>query len=110
MLKLNTSFLKETEYINQIRETIEQVKLEYQEDKYVNPALMWEMIKLKIREKSIRYAKSKRSRMLREEEQLESLVNNLQKDIEVTGALKGFPIYIEHFSNRFRLKHGNSWE
>ena len=43
---------------------------------------MWEMIKLKIREKSIRYAKSKRSRMLREEKQLESLVNNLQKDIE----------------------------
>ena len=65
--KLNTSFLKETEYINQIRETIEQVKPEYREDKYVYPALMWEMIKLTIREKSIRYAKSKRSRMLREE-------------------------------------------
>ena len=80
--KLNKSFLKGTEYINQIRETIEQVKLEYREDKYVNPALMWEMIKLKIRVKSIRYGKSKRSRMLREEEQLESLVNNLQKDIE----------------------------
>ena len=80
--KLNNSFLKEIEYINQIREAIEQVKLEYREDKYVNPALMWEMIKLKIKEKSIRYAKSKRSRMLREEEQLESLVNNLQKDIE----------------------------
>ena len=80
--KLNTSFLKETEYINQIRETIEQVKLEYQEDKYINPALMWEMIKLKIREKSIRYAKGKRSKMLGEEEQLEYLVNNLQKDIE----------------------------
>ena len=43
---------------------------------------MWEMIKLKIREKSIRYAKSKRSGMLREGEQLESLVYNLQKDIE----------------------------
>ena len=42
--KLNKSFLKETEYINQIRETIEQVKLEYREDKYVNPALIWEMI------------------------------------------------------------------
>ena len=80
--KLNKSFLKETEYINQIRETIEQVKLEYREDKYVNPALMWEMIKLKIRVKPIHYGKSKRSRMLREEEQLESLVNNLQKDIE----------------------------
>ena len=75
---ITSSFLKGTEYINQIRETIEQVKLEYQEDKYVNPALMWEMIKLKIREKSIRYAKSKRSKMLREEEQLESL----QKDVE----------------------------
>ena len=81
-LNINTFYLKETEYINQIRETIEQVKLEYQEDNHVNPALMWEMIKLKSREKSIRYAKSKRSKMLREEEQLETLVINLQKNIE----------------------------
>jgi len=43
---------------------------------------MWEMIKLKSREKSTRYAKSKRSKMLREEKQLETLVNNLQKNIE----------------------------
>ena len=77
---INDFFFRRAGGCTQARETIEQVKLEYQEDKYVNPALMWEMIKLKIREKSIRYAKSKRSRMLREEEQLESLVNNLQKD------------------------------
>ena len=40
------------------------------------------MIKLKIRKKSIHYAKSKRSKLLRGEEQLEPLVNSLQKDIE----------------------------
>ena len=58
------------------------MKLEYQADNHVNPALMWEMIKLKSRKKSTRYAKSKRSKMLREEKQLETLVNNLQKNIE----------------------------
>ena len=42
--KLNTSFLSETEYINQIKTTIEGVKDEYQ---LVNVSLLWEMIKLK---------------------------------------------------------------
>ena len=45
--KLNTLFLSETEYINQIRATIEGVKDEYQNDKSVNASLLWEMIKLK---------------------------------------------------------------
>ena len=45
--KLNTSFLLETEYINQIKTTIEDVKDEYQNDKSVNASLLWEMIKLK---------------------------------------------------------------
>ena len=40
--KLNTSFLSETEYINQIRTTIEGVKDEYQNDKSVNASLPWE--------------------------------------------------------------------
>ena len=50
--KLNTSLLSETEYINQIKTTIESVKNEYQNDKSVNISLLWEMIKLKVREKN----------------------------------------------------------
>ena len=52
--KLNTSFLSETEYINQIKTTIEGVKDEYQNEKSVNVSLLWEMIKLKVREQALR--------------------------------------------------------
>ena len=55
--KLNTRFLSETEYINQIKTTIEGVKDEYQNEKSVNASLLWEMIKLKVREQSLRYEK-----------------------------------------------------
>ena len=80
--KLNTSFLSETEYINQIRATIEGVKDEYQNDKSVNASLLWEMIKLKVREQTLRYAKTKKAKMLREEEELEKKINILQRQFD----------------------------
>lgn len=80
--KLNTSFLSETEYINQIRTTIEGVKDEYQNDKSVSASLLWEMIKLKVREQTLRYAKTKKTKMLREEEELEKKINILQRQID----------------------------
>ena len=79
--KLNTSILSETEYINQIKTTIESVKDEYQNDKSVNVSLLWEMIKLKVREQTQRYAKTKKAKMLREEEELGRVV---QSPIKVT--------------------------
>ena len=80
--KLNTSFLSETEYINQIRTTIEGVNDEYQNDKSVSASLLWEMIKLKVREQTLRYAKTKKTKMLREEEELEKKINILQRQID----------------------------
>ena len=80
--KLNTSFLSETEHINQIKTTIESVKDEYQNDKSVNVSLLWEMIKLKVREQTLRYAKTKKAKMLREEEELEKKINILQRQID----------------------------
>ena len=80
--KLNTSFLLETEYINQIKTTIEGVKDEYQNDKSVNAALLWEMIKLKTREQTLMYAKTKKAKMLRDEEELEKKINILQRQID----------------------------
>ena len=79
--KLNTSFLSETEYKNQIK-TIESVKDEYQNDKSVNVSLLWEMIKLKVRGQTLRYAKTKKAKMLREEEELEKKINILQRQID----------------------------
>ena len=46
--KLNTSLLTEMDYINQIRAVIKDTQEEYQNDIFVNNALMWEMIKLNI--------------------------------------------------------------
>ena len=79
--KLNTSFLSETEYISQSKTTIESVKNEYQNDKSVNVSLLWEMIELKVREQTLRYAKTKKAKMLREEE-LEKEINILQRQID----------------------------
>ena len=40
------------------------------------------MIKLKVREQTLRYAKTKKARMLREEEKLEKKINILQRQID----------------------------
>ena len=51
--KLNTSFLTDAEYVNQIKSIILQTKEEYSEDETVDPSLLWEMVKMKVRESSI---------------------------------------------------------
>jgi len=48
--KLNTSPLYEMEYIEGIKKTIENTVNEYKDDTSVSPVLLWEMIKLKVRE------------------------------------------------------------
>ena len=58
--KLNSSFLKDEEYVNQIREIIAQTKDEYEQDDTVTPGLLWEMIKMKAKEASINYGKTKK--------------------------------------------------
>ena len=52
--KLNTSLLTEMDYITQIRVVIKDTQEEYQNDIFVNDALMWEMIKLNIRKQSLK--------------------------------------------------------
>ena len=80
--KLNTSFLSDANYVNQIRTTIKKVTDEYVNDDSVNPTLMWEMIKLKIHEQSIKYAKDRRTKTSRREEEIEKAINVLQELIE----------------------------
>ena len=60
--KLNTSLLTEMDYINQIRAVIKETQEEYQNDTFVNDALMWEMIKLNIRKQSLKYSTIKKSK------------------------------------------------
>ena len=80
--KLNTSFLTEIDYVNRIRDVIKKTHEEYQYDDTVNRALLWEMMKLKIREQSIKYATAKKAKMSRREEELEEEINSLQNYIE----------------------------
>ena len=55
--KLNTSFLTDIDYVIQIRDAITKTHEEYQYDDIINKGLLWEMMKLKIREQSIKYAR-----------------------------------------------------
>ena len=84
--KLNTSFLSEIDYVNQIRSAIKNVHDEYKHDNNVNPALLWEVIKLKIREQSLKYAANQKKCMTRTEEELEKNINILQNIIETNSS------------------------
>ena len=55
---------------------------EYRDDDTVNKGLLWEMMKLKIREQSIKYATAKKVQMSRREGELEKEINFLQNFIE----------------------------
>ena len=54
--KLNTSLLFEMEYIEGIKTTIECTVNQYKDDTSVSPVLLWEMVKLKEREKSLSFS------------------------------------------------------
>ena len=64
------------------KQTIKKVTDEYVNDDNVNPSLLWEMIKLKIREQSIKYAKDRRTKTSRREEEIEKAINVLEELIE----------------------------
>ena len=58
--KLNTSFLTDKDYVNQIKSIILQTKNEYVKDDNVDPNLLWEMVKMNVREGSINFGASKK--------------------------------------------------
>ena len=71
-------FLTETAYDNLIKATIKEVQDEYENDDMVNPALLWDMIKLKIREKSLQYAANKTKKTKDREAELEHAIFKLE--------------------------------
>ena len=54
--KLNTHFLRDLEYINLIKNTINEVSNDYKDGETVDPVLLWEVLKMQIRASSIKYA------------------------------------------------------
>ena len=66
----------------EIKTTIESTVSQCKEDTSVNPVLLWEMIKLKVREKSISYAAYKNVALKKREEMLEREIGLLEKHLD----------------------------
>jgi len=99
--KLNTSLLSEMRYVQEIKTTIETTVNQYKDDTSVNPALLWEMIKLKVREKSISYAAFKNVTRKREE-MLQREITLLEKHLD--NASNSNPSYRNAAERIFILK------
>ena len=80
--KLNTSFLAEINYVNQIKATIQETREEHREDDSVSPSLLWEMIKLKVREKSLSYLKTRKKQTKQLETELEQKIAKLEEELD----------------------------
>ena len=57
--KLNTSFLLDSEYIESIKKTIDEVAKEYRNNDDVDAVLLWDTMKMHIRSSSLKYARKK---------------------------------------------------
>ena len=102
--KLNTSFLKDEEYVNQIREIIAQTKDEYAQDDTVTPGLLWEMIKMKTREASINYGKTKKRNLEQKKDEIEKLIKILEEQIANTHENDSQKLWPELEKKRFELE------
>ena len=102
--KLNTSFLTELDYVNQIKTTIQETLDEYKNDESVNPSLLWEMIKLKVREKSLRYSKSKTKQAKQRETFLEQTIARLEADLDNKNSDEMHSLHLEEQLNESRLE------
>ena len=80
--KLNSSLLSEIEYINAIKATITQTVAQYEHDEEVDEVLLWEMIKLEIRNTSIKYSKAKMKEMRKKEDIIENEIASLERQLE----------------------------
>ena len=80
--KLNTSFLSDIDYISKIEDTIQQTKNEYSNDPFVSPALLWEMIKLKVRESSLYYSKERKKKSALQEDEIERTIAAIEIKLE----------------------------
>jgi len=60
--------------------TIQDTKSEYANNPSVSPALLWEMIKLKITEASLLYAKQRKKKGADQADELEKTINTKRKN------------------------------
>ena len=84
--KLNTSHLKESNYNNEIKSSLEQTKAEWQG--IMSPTLYWEMIKMRVREKSMKYASARKKRFKRSKRREMELEKAMTKLLNITNSPK----------------------
>ena len=92
------------EYINQIKTTIQETYDEYKNDELVNPSLLWEMIKLKVREKSLRYSKNKTKQAKQCEVYVEQTIARLQEELDNKTTEDTLSSHLEERLNYSRLE------
>lgn len=64
-----------------MKATICQTKTCYENDPTVSPALLWEMIKLKVRESSLSYSAMKKKTVCKQQDELEKEIANLETEL-----------------------------
>ena len=74
--------LGEIDYVNKIKSTILETVNQYQSDETVDEVLLWEMIKLQIRDTSIKYSKAKIKKMKTKEAGIENDISALERQLE----------------------------
>ena len=107
---INTSFLKDEEYVNQIRSIVTQTKDEYAQDNTVTPGLLWEMIKMKTREASINYGKTKRRNFMQKQDEIEKSIKNLEKQVSNRHANDSQHLWTELENKRRELETVNEYQ
>ena len=102
--KLNTSFLTEINYVNQITATIQETRDEYREDDSVSPSLLWEMIKLKVREKSLSYSKTRKKQTKQRETEPEQKIAKLEEELDNSNLNDAHISHVEKEINEQKLE------
>lgn len=74
--------MSEVDYIIAIKSTLAETASEYETDEDVDEVLLWEMIKHKIRDASMKYSKVKMKKMKNEEANIESALATLEEQLE----------------------------
>ena len=99
--KLNTSLLADNNFIETIKIAIQEKANEYKYDNLVNPLLLWDIIKLKVREKSITYSASIKKAKVKKEEELEKKIAMLEKRLD--NACSNDPPVSQNVTERIKI-------
>ena len=77
--KLNTSLLADAIFVEKIKATIQETANDYKDDKSVDSLLLWEMIKMKVRQESISYSAFLKRDKIKKELDLEKEIAFLEE-------------------------------